>query len=182
MGKITIRTDSDEAIFFYRYSGVSVGGEHRLSSRRFLLFPDYFVQCFRTMHIRDSEKKDYSVEGFLRRFPVTESVSNEIKTILERYRGLHLENYGFDSGDSFQSKEFDISIHGWAADGMPDIKEIWEILEKESGIEKRSQSDGYGPAIFLAEYEDHFWNPEEVGLDKKNHECPRDARDPSWRF
>jgi hypothetical protein len=182
MGKITIRTDSDEAIFFYRYSGVSVGGEHRLSSRRFLLFPDYFVQCFRTMHIRDSEKKDYSVEGFLRRFPVTESVSNEIKTILERYRGLHLENYGFDSGDSFQSKEFDISIHGWAADGMPDIKEIWEILEKESGIEKRSQSDGYGPAIFLADYEDHFWNPEEVGLDKKNHECPPDAREPSWTF
>ena len=150
-----------------------------------LLYPEYFVQCWRTSHARESwgGLKDARHTGYVRRKALTASVVEGITAILDQAAGLRSAVRTMECSDTFESQKFDIRVAGNVRSLFPASEEIWMLLRKASGFEEK-------PLAFAScedidqqyAHQKSFWLPGEVEIDPKDYGCPGDAQDPSWRF
>lgn len=182
MDEVVIRSKPSEAIFYYSRSGA---GRYGVSRRSMLLYPEYFVQCWRTSHAREpwGGLKDARHTGYVRRQALTASIVEEIATILDQAAGLRSEIRTMDCSDTFKSKKFDIRVAGNVRSLFPASEEIWALLMKSSGFEQEPLAFASSEDIDQQyAHQKSFWLPDEIEIDREDYECPSDARDPLWNY
>jgi hypothetical protein len=182
MDEVVIRSKPSEAIFYYSRSGA---GSYGVSHRSILLYPEYFVQCWRTSHAREpwGGLKDARHTGYVRRQVLQASIVEEIMAILDQAAGLRSEVLTMDSSDSFESKKFEIRVAGDVRSLFPASEEIWMLLMKASGFEQKPLAFASSEDIDQQyAHQKSFWLPDEIEIDREDYECPSDARDPLWNY
>jgi hypothetical protein len=182
MDEIPIRANPNQAIFCYTRSGA---GGYGFSHRSLLLYPDYFVQCWRTNH-SDGEWGELGRRrtGFERRVRLSGHNLREIELYLDRMRGIRATSRMMDASDRFMSEKFDIYVDGSVGSDLPDVEMIWSVLKRVAGIEKKPLDFSPDNKQLDQQYalQRAFWLLEEIELTKDQYLLPKDAEEPSWSF
>ena len=182
MDEIPFRANPNQAIFCYTRSGADGYG---FSHRSLLLYPDYFVQCWRTNHA-DGEWGGLGKRrtGFERRVRLFSHDLREIQVYLDRMRGIRAASRVMDATDSFMSKKFDIYVDGCVGSDLPDVEMIWSVLKRAAGMEEKPLDYSPNNKQLDQQYAMRraFWLPEELELTREQASCPKDAEEPLWSF